>query len=92
MKEVECVISNSSSGIVETPYLGVPTVNIGDRQKGRYLCQNIFSCERSLTSIKDAIENANGHGKYESNNYFGDGHASEKIVETITKFLNNYSV
>lgn len=33
MKEAKCVIGNSSSGIIETPYLGVPTINIGNRQK-----------------------------------------------------------
>ena len=92
MKEVECVIGNSSSGIVETPHLGVPTVNIGDRQKGRYLCSNIVSCGRSLSAMTDAIKNAMNHGKYESNNYFGDGHASEIIVDTITKYLNNHSI
>lgn len=92
MKEVECVIGNSSSGIVETPHLGVPTVNIGDRQKGRYLCSNIVSCGRSLSAMKESIDNAVNHGKYESNNYFGDGHASEIIVDTITKYLNNHSI
>lgn len=92
MKEVECVIGNSSSGIVETPHLGVPTVNIGDRQKGRYLCSNIITCDRSLSAMKESIEKAINHGKYESNNYFGDGHASEIIVDTITKYLNNHSI
>ena len=92
MKEVECVIGNSSSGIVETPHLGVPTVNIGDRQKGRYLCSNIVSCGRSLSAMKESIDNSVNHGKYESNNYFGDGHASEIIVDTITKYLNNHSI
>ena len=92
MKEVECVIGNSSSGIVETPHLGAPTVNIGDRQKGRFFCSNIIPCDRSLSAIKESIDNAMNHGKYESNNYFGDGHASEIIVDTITKFLNNHSI
>lgn len=91
MKEVECVIGNSSSGIVETPHLGVPTVNVGDRQKGRYLCPNIISCDRTFLTMKDAIEKAMSHGKHEPNNFFGDGHASEIIVETISKFLNNHS-
>lgn len=92
MKEVECVIGNSSSGIVETPHLGVPTVNIGDRQKGRFFCSNIIPCDRLLSAMKESIGNAMNHGKYESNNYFGDGHASEIIVDTITKYLNNYSI
>lgn len=37
MKEAWCVVGNSSSGIVEAPFLGIPVVNIGNRQKGRYM-------------------------------------------------------
>lgn len=87
MKEVVCVIGNSSSGIVETPHLGVPTVNIGDRQRGRHLCGNIISCGRSLPEIKDAINNSIAHGKYIPDTYFGDGHASEKIVEVLSNYI-----
>ncbi len=87
MKEVVCVVGNSSSGIVETPHLGVPTVNIGDRQKGRHLCENIISCGRSFSEIKDAINCSVVHGKYVRDTYFGDGHASEKIVEVLSGFL-----
>ena len=87
MKEVVCVVGNSSSGIVETPHLGVPTVNIGDRQRGRHLCSNIISCDRSLPEIKDAIDRSIAHGKYTPDTYFGDGHASEKIVEVLSNYL-----
>lgn len=90
LKEVICVIGNSSSGVVETPFLGIPTVNIGDRQKGRHLCRNIISSGRSLPEIKSAFEYSLGQGLYEPDDYFGDGHASEIIVNTISKFLKNY--
>jgi UDP-hydrolysing UDP-N-acetyl-D-glucosamine 2-epimerase len=89
MKEVVCVVGNSSSGIIETPHLGVPTVNIGDRQKGRYLCGNIISCGRSLPEIIDAIDRSMSHGKFEPNDYFGDGHASEIIVKQLKEFVYN---
>lgn len=90
MKEVVCVIGNSSSGIVETPHLGIPTVNIGDRQKGRHLCANVLSCGRSFEEIKNAIDVSIKHGKYEPNDYFGDGHASEIIVKQIKEYIYNH--
>ena len=90
MKEVVCVVGNSSSGIVETPHLGVPTVNVGDRQKGRHLCGNIISCGRSLPEIKNAIDRSICHGKYEPDDYFGDGRASEIIVKQIKEFVCNH--
>ena len=90
MKEVVCVVGNSSSGIVETPHLGVPTVNIGDRQTGRHLCDNVLSCGKNYDEIKNAIEKSMAHSKYRPDDYFGDGHASEVIVEKITEFVKTH--
>ena len=90
MKEVVCVIGNSSSGIIETPHLGVPTVNIGDRQTGRHLCENVISCGRRYNEIKKAIYDSIAHGKYRPDDYFGDGHASEKIVKQIKEYVYNH--
>ena len=87
MKEVVCVVGNSSSGIVETPHLGIPTVNIGERQTGRHMCANIITCGIGSDSIKNAIDNSIAHGKYIPDKYFGDGHASERIVNQIKIFL-----
>ena len=86
MKEVSCVVGNSSSGIVETPYLGVPTVNIGNRQTGRHICGNIISCGKTLSDIKNAITSSMSHGKYDPDEYFGDGHASERIIEVLLDY------
>jgi len=55
MKHAAVVIGNSSSGIVEAPSLKVPTVNIGDRQKGRVRARNVVDCKPVVISIKAAI-------------------------------------
>jgi UDP-N-acetylglucosamine 2-epimerase len=56
MKHCDAVIGNSSSGIVEAPILGVPTVNIGDRQKGRLRTPSIVDCTSDIDSITAAIQ------------------------------------
>jgi GDP/UDP-N,N'-diacetylbacillosamine 2-epimerase (hydrolysing) len=55
MKYATAVIGNSSSGIVEAPSLKIPTVNIGDRQKGRVRAGSVIDCEPSAASIQAAI-------------------------------------
>jgi UDP-N-acetylglucosamine 2-epimerase (non-hydrolysing)/GDP/UDP-N,N'-diacetylbacillosamine 2-epimerase (hydrolysing) len=52
------VVGNSSSGIIEAPAIGVPTVNIGDRQKGRLRSASILDCPANASSVKDAISYA----------------------------------
>lgn len=51
MKEVGAVVGNSSSGLVEVPSFGIPTLNIGDRQKGRLAAESVFNCETDSASI-----------------------------------------
>lgn len=55
MKYAAAVIGNSSSGIIEAPSFKIPTVNIGDRQKGRSMAESVLDCEPSAASIKAAI-------------------------------------
>ena len=55
MAQCNAVIGNSSSGIIEAPYLKVPTINIGYRQKGRLRSQSIIDCDGSLESIRSAF-------------------------------------
>lgn len=83
MKQVELVIGNSSSGILESPYLGVPTVNVGERQKGRHRCENIIQSGIEKTEIEKSIKEALS-GKYSiPSTYWGDGNSSEKIVKVL---------
>ncbi|WP_288724829.1 UDP-N-acetylglucosamine 2-epimerase [uncultured Treponema sp.] len=83
MKQVELVLGNSSSGILESPYLGVPTVNIGERQKGRYRCENIIQSGIEKNEIEQSIKEVMS-GKYSiPSTYWGDGNASGKIVKVL---------
>lgn len=56
MKYSALVVGNSSSGVVETPTFGVPTVNIGDRQKGRIICENVLCCVAQADAIVKAMQ------------------------------------
>jgi GDP/UDP-N,N'-diacetylbacillosamine 2-epimerase (hydrolysing) len=58
MKICDAVVGNSSSGILEAPAFGVPTVNIGDRQKGRLRVKSIIDCEPNSEAIVSAIQKA----------------------------------
>lgn len=58
VKYSAAVIGNSSSGIVEVPSLKVPTVNIGDRQKGRVRAASVIDCRPDSRAIKTAIKRA----------------------------------
>ncbi len=86
MKQVSFVIGNSSSGIVEAPYLEIPVVNVGNRQEGRYLCNNIVQSGIQKAEIRQAVQTAL-HRKINRDDlkYWGDGHASERIKGTLEK-------
>lgn len=58
LKYAEFVLGNSSSGIIEAPAFQVPTVNIGDRQRGRLQPQSIINCKADSDSIMAAIQKA----------------------------------
>lgn len=81
------VIGNSSSGIVEAPSLGIPVINVGNRQKGRYLCRNVFQVENDEIAIFDAWNSIEQSRSRFTDNYYGDGFASDRIVATIINFL-----
>ncbi|MBQ7463260.1 MAG: UDP-N-acetylglucosamine 2-epimerase (hydrolyzing) [Lachnospiraceae bacterium] len=91
MKYAKCVVGNSSSGIVETPAMHIPTVNIGDRQRGRLRASSVFDCRADAESIRDTIGFAlSEKGQKiarECDNPYGDGHAAERIVEKSISFL-----
>ncbi len=87
MKQVYFIIGNSSSGIVEAPILGVPAINIGSRQKGRHQCCNIIQTEADEESIRNAIESAMNRNRIDKDDYWGDGHTAERIMDILTREL-----
>lgn len=89
-KYAKVVIGNSSSALIEVPYLETPSVNIGSRQNGREKPSSVFDAKLETNSIQSAIEKALiFNGKYER--IFGNGDSSSKIIN-ILKELENYSI
>ena len=85
------IIGNSSSGIVEAPAIGIPTVNIGNRQKGRLQADSILNCapdrEEIIRTVRESQTKEFQERARNTVNPYGDGNTSEKIVQTITEYL-----
>lgn len=93
MKYAELVLGNSSSGIIEAVALHVPTVNVGDRQRGRVQAESIINCEEDSKSIIAAMRKAmrEEHKALCVNvdNPYGSGNTgkqiADKAIETVMK-------
>lgn len=79
----KCLIGNSSVGVRECSYLGVPVVNIGTRQQGRDRGINVIDVDYDRKAIKTAVEKHLTVGPYPSDPLYGDGHAGERIAELL---------
>lgn len=86
MKQAAGVLGNSSSGIVEAPFMGIPVVNIGGRQKGRHLCKNVVQSGRLFEEINDAVKKMQSQPTI-VDTYYGDGHTSEIIIKKLKEWL-----
>ena len=87
LSNFDAVIGNSSSGLLEAPSFKIPTINIGDRQKGRLKAESIIDCEAKKENIQEAIQKALSP-KFikkiqKTNNPYGRGGASKKIVRIL---------
>ena len=89
MKGAAVVLGNSSSGVVETPTFGVPTVNVGDRQKGRPICENVIGCPADESAIEAALHKALSPAfrttARKARSPYNGGNTSEKIVEILLR-------
>lgn len=89
MKYVDAVVGNSSSGLAEAPSMGIATINIGDRQKGRLSAGSVINCEptqQSITGALSTVFDPSFRSTLKSTkNPYGSGGASERIVEVIKK-------
>jgi bifunctional UDP-N-acetylglucosamine 2-epimerase / N-acetylmannosamine kinase len=79
-----CLIGNSSVGIRESSFLGVPVVNIGSRQYRRERGQNVLDVDYSSPNIKNAIIKQLANGRYSSDETYGKADAGEKIAEILS--------
>ena len=88
MKEVKFIIGNSSSGVIEAPFLKKPVINIGNRQKGRYMCGNIISSSYDIKSLNRSIDLAlNSTNEISDSNYYGKGNTSELIFNELKNYI-----
>ena len=83
IKNSKCLIGNSSVGIRESAFLGIPVVNIGSRQNGRQRAKGVIDCGYNKDEIKNAIEKHLEHGHYDSEFIYGDGYTGERIADTL---------
>ncbi len=83
LHHVSAVVGNSSSGILEAPSFKIPTVNVGDRQRGRERAASIIDTQAEAKAIGEAIRKAFTMDCSKVVNPYGDGRASERIVTVL---------
>lgn len=86
LKHMTAVLGNSSSGIIEVPSFGIPTLDIGDRQKGRIAADSVIHCGYTVEEIKEGLEKVvNYPSKAIDNPYHKEG-TCEAILNTIKTY------
>ena len=86
LKRAACAIGNSSSFIRDSTFSGTPVVLVGDRQVGREHGENLISCPPNAGDIVAAIRKQLASGRYPSSKLYGDGNASQRIVQELKAF------
>lgn len=87
MRHADVVVGNSSSGLLEAPAIGTPTIDIGERQSGRLRAQSVIHCSEDENDIRDAVARAlsDEHRKIASQclTAYGTPGAAERIVSVL---------
>ena len=96
MKYCEFVLGNSSSGIIEAPSFHIPTINIGNRQQGRFQSDSIINCDSDASSIATAIQKAISSEFRDICNKavspYGNGNSARQIADKIIEFITKKSI
>lgn len=94
LRGAAAMIGNSSSGLIEAPSFGVPTVNIGIRQQGRLAAESVIHCQPDSKSIQDAISRATSPAFIEFSktviNPYGQGNAAGRIVDVLERHQGSF--
>jgi UDP-N-acetylglucosamine 2-epimerase len=88
LRLADAVVGNSSSGILEAPAVGVPSINIGDRQQGRLRAASIIDCPADSAAILESLTRILEGGFHADPGIeppYGLGGASEKIAGILRK-------
>ncbi|MEM7086963.1 MAG: UDP-N-acetylglucosamine 2-epimerase [Bacteroidota bacterium] len=81
----KCLIGNSSVGIRECSFLGVPVVNIGTRQNKRLRGHNVLDVSYEKSEIKKALQSQLDHPRNEKSSIYGDGNSGKKIADILAE-------
>jgi UDP-hydrolysing UDP-N-acetyl-D-glucosamine 2-epimerase len=88
LAQVDAVVGNSSSGLYEAPSFHKPTVDIGERQRGRFAADSVIHCEPEADAIATAIDRALTMDCSATVNPYGDGHSVERIMAVLRRRIN----
>lgn len=80
---VDAIVGNSSSGLYEAPSFHKPTVDIGERQRGRLAASSVIHCEPKAEAISDGIRRAMTMDCSSTVNPYGDGHSVDRILSVL---------
>jgi UDP-N-acetylglucosamine 2-epimerase (hydrolysing) len=85
LKNSNFIIGNSSAGIREAPYYGIPSINIGTRQQNRALDHTIINSDFSKDCLKEALQKAKSKGKSDISYNFGAGNSFKLFHQIISE-------
>ncbi|HSD14405.1 MAG TPA: UDP-N-acetylglucosamine 2-epimerase, partial [Flavobacterium sp.] len=85
LKKSLFIIGNSSAGIREAPYYGLPIINIGTRQQNRALHADIINVDYDKESIRKALEIIDTHKVQQTNGDFGKGNSAQLFLQSLEK-------
>jgi len=83
LNSAACLVGNSSVGIRESSFMGLPVVNIGNRQAGRDRATNVLDVSYERKEIVDAIHSHIEHGRFAASTLYGDGKAGSRIADLL---------
>jgi UDP-N-acetylglucosamine 2-epimerase (hydrolysing) len=83
LKNANGIVGNSSAGIREAPLYGIPSIDVGDRQRGRHDSASISQVPARANEIVAAIQRAKQQGPTNSEQEFGDGKSTERFTELL---------
>ena len=92
LQYVDCVVGNSSSGLLEAPTFKIGTVNIGDRQKGRLKAKSVIDCKPTKKSLQNAFKRLYSEDFQNILTTVENPYGSENTTEKIMNVLKNHAI
>lgn len=90
LQYVSAVVGNSSSGIIEVPSFGIPTLNIGDRQKGRIAAESVVHCGTTLYDIVSGLQKVLSDEQKATSKVCGNPYEKQHTINDIHKIIKDY--